>query len=597
MKTSIIPEIKQITPLENDLIFENFYLDQGIISILPVAKEIFAENEMKKPVYPIIYTPAPMGAEEYKITARQTKIEIQAMTNRGLMYALFTLSELALVNDGFLSEFDAQDSPSLSLRALSDDISRRQIPNFDSLIKMIKRLARYKYNVYMPYIEDVFKYKCFPEWSRGADGISADEWKAIIRFASSYYVDIRPIVNLLGHMDKVCTTAAVYPMVIKRNDGAPTSVLDPTNSKVREIIPQMLKEIVDCFGEGTVHCGGDEPAALTEEFGEAKAAELFISHYKFIHDELKKLNCKMMIYVDFFAPPWGDDKTDCSRVNELPDDIEFVFWDYGVREHYPLVDKLHSAKVKLIISPSTWTYHRFSCDIKTSFGNTKGLLATDNGRSLGMIMSHWGDGSDTLRENMWPGVVVGANFSWRADSCYSYEEWYDIYHKSFFGFDHDEAVLLDPIYHHDEIVQRTDQHEFKAEFFRKPTELVSYAGRENVQILLAALRKAEVDFKSLKPLRNQSAYDVLELTIVSAICTAHKIAEMPHEKSFLFEDRQKCALAALRMTGEILAVKALLYKLWSEENRMSEWTFAANRYDELYAAYKDFGEKAFIRLS
>ena len=47
----------------------------------------------------------------------------------------------------------------MRVRGISDDISRGQVSNIDNFRRIIKFLARYKMNVYQPYIEDVFKFK------------------------------------------------------------------------------------------------------------------------------------------------------------------------------------------------------------------------------------------------------------------------------------------------------------------------------------------------------------------------------------------------------------------------------------------------------
>lgn len=597
MKVAIIPQIESITLSDSEETFDfaNYYLDNEIISILPVSEEILSENRRDRPLFPITYKAADLSPEEYEISARRDGIEIRAINSRGLMYALFTLSELAKLNDGYISEFELRDCPELSFRAVSDDISRRQISTFDNFLLIIRRLARYKYNIYMPYIEDVFKYDCMPSWSRDAHPVSKEEWKAIIAYAKTYHIEIRPIVNLLGHMDKVCRLEKVYPMVLKDKDGRPFSVLDPTNEKVKEIIPKMLSEIVDCFGKGLVHCGGDEPVALSEVFGKEKAAELFIEHYTFISSELKKLNCQMMVYADFFAPPWGDYAVPVDCAKELPAGTSFVFWDYAARDAYPWIDALHKQNLKLFISPGSWTWGRFSCDIKTCYKNTKGLLSADRSRAAGMIMSNWSDGGNTLRELVWPGVIIGANFCWAPKSSYTYEEIYDSYHKSFFDFDHDEAALLEPVYHHDEIINRADQHEFKKEFLRNPSEPVEFKDKESIGVLQAAMKKSRADMASLEPQRNRSTFEALEYTIAGTLFTANKIAALPSNPVYIYEERLKYSHAALCLTGELLALKELHCRLWHYENRESEWKYISDKYDDLYDQLRIFARSMTYR--
>lgn len=595
MNTAIIPEIKQMKTYSAPLRLTDYHLSAEVTEHFPRAEEIFSENGPLNGEMPICYTEQPMAEEAYRICARSSRIDITASSEKGLMYALFTLSELDFANDGELCEFDACDEPSLALRALSDDISRGQISTFDHFCTMIRRLARYKYNTYMPYMEDVFRFESIPAWGRYSDPMSAQEWKALIAYAAEWQISVRPIINLLGHFDKLLYIEELQPLALKKEDGSLISCMDPTNPEVHEVIRKMLREIVSCFGPGVIHCGGDEPVGLTEVFGEERGGELFIEHYRFVHEELAALGCTMMMYADFFAPPWGDYAVPVTRAKELPGDTEFVFWDYGARDAYPFVDALHEQNIRMYISPGSWTWKRFSCDIRQCFENTKGLLKADGGRSRGMIMSSWADGGDTLRDLMLPGVLIGANFCWSPSSGYDLEKIYNVIHKSLYGFDAQQAALLEPIYHHDRILERANEHEFKLEMFRTPFEPVAFGAREHIDILRTALQKAQEDYQSLVPRRNKQAYDALSLTLARAEFTAEKIALLPWKRLQSIEEGQKYASRALLLCGELRKVKALHEKLWHETSRESEWQICACRYDDLCDELSMFARNAALR--
>ncbi len=595
MKTQIIPQIKEIQLREKQIEIKHFYPDIELLSTLPIASEIFSINENGEKLYPITYHVCDMPSEAYRIIARVDKIEIHSSSKRGLMYALFTISELALINDDKLIEFDIYDEPSLDFRALSDDISRGQISTTQNFFDIIKKLARYKYNTYMPYIEDVFKFKSIPSWGHYSEPIAKEEWLVIIDYAKQYQLDVRPIINLLGHFNKLSYIKELQPLALKREDGSVTHVMDPKNPQVREAIINILDEIVDTFGTGVIHAGGDEPVDLTKVYGEDEGGRLFISHYTFIAEELKKRGCTLMMYADFFAPPWGDYAVPIDRALELPSETEFVFWDYGVREDYPFVSALHSHNLKMYISPGSWTWKRFACDIKTCYANTKGLLKADNGRSLGMIMSCWADGGDTLRELVWPGTIVGANFCWSPNSTYTYHEFYEIFHKSFYGFDKDEAMLLDPIYHHDRLVERVDEHEFKGLTFADPYLPISFVDKENINVIQDAMKKAKVDILKLNPQRNTDAFNALHLAVARISFTANKIAFLPQNEITTIEEGIPYSNAALELASELLIIKELHRKLWFATNRNSEWEICAARYDDQYDQLRMFARNVKLR--
>jgi len=581
METKIIPQIKEIQLKTQSFKLNSFFLSDDILEKLPIANCIFSHNQKGENLFEITHSFADIDKEAYRIVARSENIEILTSTVKGLMYALFTLSELALLNDDTLVEFDVYDEPSLKLRASSDDISRGQISTTNDFFEIIKKLARYKYNTYMPYIEDVFKFDNIPDWGKYSDPITKSEWKVIIAFAKEYQIEIRPIVNLLGHFNKLSYIKSLQPLALKRKDGSASHVMDVKNPLVRDYIKIMLDEIVEVFGVGIIHAGGDEPVDLTEVFGKEEGAELFIAHYTFISNELKKRGCSMMMYADFFAPPWGDYAVPIDRAKELPPETDFVFWDYEVRKQYPFVDALHEQNLNMYISPGSWTWKRFSCDIKLCYNNTKGLLTADNGRSKGMIMSSWADGGDTLRELVWPGVLVGANFCWAPSSTYSYEEIYELIHKSLFGFDSADAWLLDNVYHHDSLIKRKHQHEFKLCMFASPFEPVKFEDRENINLIQEAMEKAKGDMQKLKPLRNQDAFNALLLTVARTVFTANRIAKLPTQNPTNMEDAIPYSQVAIQLACDLVEVKDLHEKLWFNNNRYSEWATCRARYEDL----------------
>lgn len=584
MKTTIIPQIKDIKLGTSTLSFCDFSLCDEIKAVLPIYSEIFKHNKKGEGKYKITLEDAFIDEESYRISIKPDHITVKVKKNdnRGLMYALYTLSELALINDDILTECEIADSPALKFRALSDDISRGQISTTQNFFDIIKNLARYKYNTYMPYMEDVFKFDTITGWGRYSDPVGKEEWHTIIEYAKQYNITVRPIVNLLGHFDKMCRIEEFKPLALTLEDGTPSHCMDPKKSQVRELIVKILDEIIDTFGKGLIHVGGDEPVDLTKVYGTEDGGNLFIEHYTFIANELKKRDCTCMLYADFFAPPWGDYAAPVDRARELPADVQFVFWDYAVRPAYPFVDSLHSQNLQLYISPGSWSWKRFACDFKTCYNNVQGLLKADNGRSLGMIMSNWADGGDTLRELAWPGVIIGANYCWSPSSTYSYQEIYELYHQTFFGISKEQAMLLDNIYHYDYLVKREHEHEFKYMMFKDPFEPISYSDKENVSAVQKAMIKAKSDIETIAPLRNKPALDALKLGIARTMYTANKIATLPHTKVETIEQGIPYSEVASKLAAELLLVKDMHEKLWFATNRQSEWADCECRYDDEY---------------
>lgn len=593
MRTAIIPQIKEIETYETPLRLGDYHLDDSVRAAFGRAEEIFCDNGPLEGAGRIRYEAQEMEEEAYRISAGAEEIVIRASTSRGLMYALFTLSELDWVNDGRLCAFEAQDAPALSLRALSDDISRGQIPSASEFYALIRRLARYKYNTYMPYIEDVFRFRAVPAWGRYSDPLEAQEWRDIIRYAAEWNITVRPIVNLLGHFDKMAHIRELQPLALRRADGSLTDCMDPTKPEVRRVIRAMLEEIADCFGPGPIHCGGDEPVGLTEVFGTERGGKLYIDHYAWIHGVLKELGCTMMMYADFFAPPWGDYSVPVERVRELPEEIGFVFWDYAVREAYPWVDALHGQRIRLYLSPGSWNWGGFCCDIRSCFGNTRGLLKADGGRSQGMIMSSWGDGGDTLRVLAAPGEAIGGNYSWNPRSDYSFEELYALLHKTLYGLGEAEAHGLEVVYQYHGMIP--DAARFRQEMWRDPLRMAGMTPPDGLEELCAQLEGARDTIASTVPLRNASCFHALQCAAGRALFTAKKLRLLPVRMPQTVEEAAPYAEAALQLAEELRSLRELHRRLWFETNRSADWEICAARYDDLYDRLMIFARNARLR--
>lgn len=584
MNYNIIPQLKNIKVNGEDININDFYLHDDIINFVPATKKILLEGNYRgtNRKYPIKYIKKHMKIKDaYEIEIKKNEILVYSESSGGVIYGISTLSELDILNNGILKECEIKDEPDMEFRAISDDISRGQVSTYENFQEIIRSISRYKYNIYMPYIEDVFKLECCPEWGKYSDGLNGQEWKSLSEYAKQYNIQIRPIINLLGHFDKNASIKELQEITVKKNDGSVTSVIDPLNSKVRPLISNILDEIIDAFGEGIIHVGGDEPFELTEVYGKDKGGQAFIDHYTWIYEELKSRRCDMMMYADFFAPPWGDYSVGLERSLELPKGINFVFWDYGPREHYPYVEKLTDLGLEVTVSPGTWTWNRFACDIKVSWDNTKGLIKTSNKSCNSMIMSSWGDGGDCPRELTWPGVLIGANFSWNNNSSYDFKEFYYIYHKGFLGLNEENADKLYNVYHYDKVLDLEDNFIFKMEFFNNPIEISEFKFKEKCYLLIEEMDKAIRDIMQMKPKRNLKAFDALILGAMRIKFTAEKLTYLPWEKLKSRDEAMSYTNKVLYLAGEVEKLRNYHEKIWFATNRRSDWGYVDTLYQDL----------------
>lgn len=91
--------------------------------------------------------------EAYVLTITENKIEISYSAPCGAYYGFFTLAELIKNNSLTLPCIEINDFPAMSVRGVTDDISRGQVPSLSAFKSIIKRLSILKYNLYMPILK------------------------------------------------------------------------------------------------------------------------------------------------------------------------------------------------------------------------------------------------------------------------------------------------------------------------------------------------------------------------------------------------------------------------------------------------------------
>lgn len=586
MNYNIIPELKKVQLTGKTIKLDHYILTPELKELVPISQSILEEGSYTgigtKPINTCLVSLE--HGEGYRLVIEEDAITIGASSFGGAFYGLMTLSELDRLNQGALTCGTIEDYPDMNYRAISDDISRGQVSTFEHFKTIIRRLARYKYNVYMPYIEDVFKLNCCPDWGKYSDGLTGEEWSALTEYAKQYHISVRPIINLLGHFDKNASIQSLQALTVHTEEGKPTTVIDPLNPQVKPLISNMLDEVVKAFGPGVIHVGGDEPCQLTEVYGKEKGGQAFIDYYTWVHDELAKRNCSMMMYADFFAPPWGDYSVGLERALELPAGINFVFWDYAPRESYPYVKKLHEIGLTVTVSPGTWTWSRFACDMKVCWDNTAGLLRSANGESTHMIMSSWGDGGDCSRELNWPGFLIGANCSWATNPTYTFEDFYETYHAVLLGLTKEEADSLYHVYHYDGLLGANDNALFKKEMFKSALEPITFVEKEKAHLLIKEMTKALETIKNLKhKVAEKTILDALYLSTKRILFTAKKVSYLPWDKVKSREEAMGYISTVLDLASELETVRHYHEKVWFDTNRRSDWGYV----DMLYLDLRD----------
>lgn len=377
--------------------------------------------------------------EVYKIKLVKNKIMISAPLNSGMFCGLMTLIQIIESSSNKkLNEFEIIDYPDFGWRGVSDDISRGQVSTIENFKRIIDHLARYKMNLYMPYLEDMLEFEKYPQIGEGRGALTKNEVKEIVEYASKNFIEVIPIFQTLGHYENILLRKEF--LYVAEFPGAASLCVSCDETYV--LLEELLKEVFDIFPSEYFHMGADESwdvglgksKHLVEQYGIAK---VHAGHYKKVYDICKKYDKKVLMY--------GDIILDHPEIlSMIPKDIIIVDWQYRANYVYPSTKIFNDAGFKYFVSPSVWNFMTTFPTNLNALGNIQYLtLEGKRNNAIGMVNSNWGDyGAETFKELVLYGYAWSAECSWNVSKA-DINQFNKNYFKDFTG---DESNELKELY-------------------------------------------------------------------------------------------------------------------------------------------------------
>ncbi len=373
--------------------------------------------------------------QSYKLVVDKDGIKITSPSARGIFYGTMSLVQLLeKIKSNKIQFVNIIDWPDIKLRGISDDISRGQVSTLDNFKKIIRNIARYKMNVYMPYLEDMIQFPQYPDIGKNRGALSEKEIIELVNYAKQYYVDIIPIFQTLGHYENILS----QKKYLKYAEFPGAASLNVSNDSTYVFLESMMKEVFKLFPSEYYHMGADESfdvglgasKFLVDKYGIAK---VHADHYKKIYDICKKYGKKVMMYGDIIL-------RHPEILSMIPKDITIVDWHYAPTVDYPSTKTFKDAGFKYIVSPSVSNYSSpFPVNVNALPNIQYFIKAGIENGSEGMINSNWGDfGAETFKELIYFGYAWSAQCSWnfKASDIASFSK---NYFYDFYGID-DERI-------------------------------------------------------------------------------------------------------------------------------------------------------------
>lgn len=368
--------------------------------------------------------------EGYILEIDENTITISSCSEAGAFYAVQTLRFLvdSRHKPDAVECCRIVDWPDFAMRGVTDDISRGQVSTIENFKEIIRYIARYKMNVYMPYIEDLFKFKSYPDIGKNRGALTPEECVELQEFASSLHVEIIPIFQTLGHWENLLFRDDYVHLA----DFPGAASLNAVSEQTYEFLEKLIGEIAPVFKSVYFHMGADEsfdvgrgatrPAAKRHGL-----ATVHARHYNRVINIIKKYDKKIMMYGDIVLQHPG-------ILREIPRDVILFDWHYDAKVHYPSTEVFGKSGQPFIVSPGIQNWSRIFPDLSIALANITQFTRDghDNG-AIGAITSNWGDfGGANFRELNYYPYAFAANLAWNVSGL-TLTEFEDRFFRDYYG--------------------------------------------------------------------------------------------------------------------------------------------------------------------
>ena len=375
--------------------------------ILRICQETFPNLDLE-----LILNKKNQTEQGYVIFFRESKLFIESNSPQGIFYGIQTLIQMinSTPNKKSINQVVIIDFPLISIRGISDDISRGQAATIENLKKFVKLLSHFKINhYYLVYMQDMFQFRNHPEIGIERGAYSKEEVKELVIFAKMHFVELIPIFQTIGHWENILHN----PKYWQYGEFPASNSLNIANNEIYDLLDEMIGELSEVFRSQYFHIAADESWDVakfaSKDYIEKIGIEnAYLNHYRRIYDIVKKHGYKKIIVYHDILHKYQE------VLEGLPKDMIIMYWKYNEKEKHPIIDKLRNFNFQVIVSPSIIDYNRIFPSFKRAQKNITNLISYGYKKGIiGEITSSWGDYKNKeIRENRIYGFILSAEVGW-----------------------------------------------------------------------------------------------------------------------------------------------------------------------------------------
>ena len=246
--------------------------------------------------------------------------------------------------------------------------------------------------------------------------LTCEEIRELDEYCKERFIDLVPNQNSLGHMESWVKMEEFAPLGIQRDDGKPTTTIDPLDPRSLAFVERLYDGMMDAYSSKLMNVGMDEPFELgigqTREACEKYGTGTVYTDYLNKIIALAKKNGKTPMFWDDVAIKHPE------QLERIDKDAIFLDWGYETEK---LVErrcrKLSELGLRFYVCPGSSAWCSFTGRSMNAVRNitTYAELAKTFGAE-GFLMTEWGN----LGHAQFPAVaqipmVFAAIAAWEPD--------------------------------------------------------------------------------------------------------------------------------------------------------------------------------------
>ncbi len=390
-----------------------------------VSKDIFEKFSVAWKTFKMDIAPANAGEEnvvflnnplldkeEYELNIKKSEIEIISSTDEGAFRAISTLRQI--IKNQEIECVKIQDKPDIPVRGIMLAVHQNSLPKLETLYKLVDELAGTKYNMLQLYFDTfVFEYDSFRKYLKGMSYVTVEEIKKLDAYCKERHIELIANQELFGHMAEFLKQDEFKHLGIKRNDGNPSSTVNPLLSETFEFAKRILDDLIPHFSSDMVHIGMDEPYGIGEDVTEAYCktfgeGDLLAEYITKVNNYVKEKYHKKCMFWGDYAVKFPD------AMKKLPKDITFVDWGYEPAHTFERnIFACRDAGMDIYVAPGTQCWGTYSGKTDVMVQNI--YEAAEAGRFnkvAGFLLTEWS--ATQFKYLSYLPYTFGGAFSWNS---------------------------------------------------------------------------------------------------------------------------------------------------------------------------------------